>query len=225
MKLIFLNTIIILLKCVIVYSQESYRSGGYHDICNPKDGLYCSDPNGVCIDFQCQCKPNYVPDFEHNWTCIAFKCDNDLSCGVYDLNIICSDGKCICGKEFVEDPNNGGKCESRSCDGGCTGDHRLCADGQCHCEANYKWNLTSGQCYTYKCNDYIDCFHTWDTLRTCSDGKCVCYDSYIEDLSNGRKCIYYFAAKKWLWAAILFPALLLSLIITVIYYKCIKRRK
>ena len=83
-------------------------------------GGYCSSDsscssNQVCVDYKCECAPNYRWD-STQLKCNYFTCNSILDCDVvWDSMRVCSYGSCVCySSNYYQDYSNGGKCTVHS---------------------------------------------------------------------------------------------------------------
>ena len=172
-------------------------------------------------DPKCQCPPagNSTMDI-----CKNYKCQGDSDCTGTDPNRYCfksfTSQLCLCQNGYYEDDENDGVCvrkETCSRDVYCTDvGHRVCVDGQCRCEPNYRWHYKSRSCLRFECTNSDQCQNEWDKERQCDNGECICSDKteqkrfkryarsssrkkrrrntllkYKENPKNGRKCEKY----------------------------------
>ena len=149
--------------------------------------------NTLCVDNQCQCRPN------HRWNrlnkeCESFDClANETECKTYDQNRECRHalptlflGRCECKHGYYEDKRSL-KCRSfcfnnRECDPGLSGtgpsNNMVCVDFLCHCRPNYKWNVTANRCEAFNCTIDSECWTGADENRECHQGMTLSRYNY-----------------------------------------------
>ena len=64
----------------------------------------------------------------------------------------------------------------------------VCVDSTCQCQPNYKYDITTGKCVYYNCDNSGYYCSQYDTNRECYIGICYCKDGYKADDNNGGKC-------------------------------------
>ena len=201
------------------------------------DCLYSE--NKVCISEECVCRAGYTQKYKslESWTCLYQGCSTDDQCNLNykDYERQCSKGECVCKSGYVEDWNNGGKCTQPSSSYGCdncyNADHKVCVDGSCYCQPDYRKQFKSPDswnCVYVGCSTDSDCSGSSldiynDGNRHCSEGSCLCDTNYYDDWNNGRKCTWQDQnnVSLWSWAWLILAIPLIAILIWV----CMKIRK
>ncbi|XP_053595116.1 protein eyes shut homolog isoform X2 [Microplitis demolitor] len=146
----------------------------------------CAATNSLCINNECQCKANFVP--ESKFQCIKAMlgnfCEVDTDCQEV-LHSQCSKNKtCVCSPNHIA--LNFSRCaplleEYCWSDEECATINSVCLHSKCQCKHNYiahSNNLCESRSLGKRCTDNKECMYIVNA--ECSrDNECVCSPNYI----------------------------------------------
>ncbi|XP_057335489.1 neurogenic locus notch homolog protein 1-like [Microplitis mediator] len=170
---------------------ECFR--GYYainnDTCAPgfnvacRNGELCAYENSICIDYKCQCKPDYVyrrskcvPKF------LGMPCQTERDCQEIEFSTCSDDNICVCklnygGPDLLTcSPLIGSNCSKND---DCVVQNSYCFLKECRCIENHfahSNDLCTPVRFSQRCYANADCKSTG---HECSNQRCACKDNHI----------------------------------------------